>query len=84
MAIYYAGQHLYKHTGGVKIPTLVMHAKEDKLTLASGSEMFAKNNPENVTLRIWEDVYHEMHNDVKRDELFDYTWSWMSKKLNLA
>jgi len=77
MALYHAGQYLHNYKDGMPIPTLIMHAKQDKLTLASGSQQFAKNNPKGLTLELWEDVYHEMHNDVKRQELFDYTWSWL-------
>jgi len=78
MALYYSGKYLYEYTGGMPIPTLMMHAKEDKLTLASGSEQFSKNNPKNVTLKLWDGVYHEMHNDVKREELFEYTLNWLT------
>jgi len=80
MALYYAGQHLYAYKDGMPIPTLIMHAKQDKLTLASGSQEFAKNNPEGLTLKLWDDVYHEMHNDVKRQELFDFTWAWLEQQ----
>lgn len=79
MALYYSGKYLHDYTGGMKIPTLMMHAREDKLTLASGSEQFSKNNPDNVTLKLWDGVYHEMHNDVNREELFAFIWKWLSE-----
>lgn len=77
MALYYSGQYLYTYKGGMPVPTLIMHATQDKLTLASGSQQFADNNPENVTLKLWEDVYHEIHNDVKRNEMFAFIKNWM-------
>jgi len=79
MALYYSGQYLHNYKDGMRIPTLMMHAAEDRLTLASGTKQFVKNNPENVTMKIWPDVYHEMHNDVNREELLKYIWNWLVK-----
>lgn len=77
MALYYSGQYLYTYKGGIQIPTLIMHAEKDKLTLASGSKQFVENNPANVSFKIWKDVYHELHNDVKRDEMFQHIEEWL-------
>jgi len=79
MALYYAGQYLHTYKGGINIPTLIMHAEQDKLTLASGSKQFVENNPANVTFKIWEDVYHELHNDVKRNQMFLFIEDWIKK-----
>lgn len=78
MALFHSGQYLYNYKDGMPIPTLLVHGRNDKLTQASGSQQFAKNNSESVDIRIWEDVYHEMHNDVKREELLEYIWNWIS------
>ncbi len=83
MALYHAGQFLYNYKKGMSIPTLMMHAKEDKLTLASGTEQFAKNNPDNVTIKLWSEVYHEIHNDINRLKMLDYTWNWMHNDKNI-
>lgn len=80
MALYYSGQYLHDYKGGMPVPTLIIHAKQDKLTLASGSEQFAYNNPQNVTLQILENVNHEIHNDVKREELFENIKTWLQEK----
>ena len=77
MSLYHSGRYLHSYKEGMPIPTLVLHAKKDKLTLASGSEAFARNNESNVTLQIFDDVYHELHNDVKRAELFECIKTWL-------
>jgi alpha-beta hydrolase superfamily lysophospholipase len=77
MALYHSGQFLYNYKEGMPVPTLIMHAKQDKLTLATGSQQFATNNPQNVTLKLWDDVNHELHNDVKREELFADIKTWL-------
>ena len=84
MALYHSGQYLYKYKGGMHIPALLMHAREDKLTLASGTEKFVENNPENVSIKIWPKVYHEIHNDVNRAEMLNYTWNWLSQVINIS
>lgn len=79
MALYYSGKYLYEYKDEMPIPTLIMHATQDKLTLASGSQQFAHNNPQNVTLKLWENVNHELHNDLRRDEMFGYIQEWLQK-----
>ncbi len=80
MALYYSGQYLHDYKEGMPVPTLLIHAKQDKLTLAAGSEQFALNNPHNVTLQLMDNVHHEIHNDVKREEMFTNVKSWLHEK----
>jgi len=84
MALYHAGQFLYHYKDGLHVPALMMHAAEDKLTLASGSEQFARNNADNVTLKIWPDVYHEMHNDKNRLDMLTFSWEWLANVIKSA
>ena len=78
MALYYSGQYLYNYKGEMPIPTLILQAKEDRLISAEGAMAFAKNNPKNVKLHLYDTVYHEMHYDVKREELFSDIRTWIS------
>ncbi len=65
-------------------PLLIMHGKADKLTYASGSEDFAKLASEknkDVTLKIWDGLYHEIHNEPEQAEVFKVMVEWLDKHL---
>ncbi len=76
-----AADYLYNFKGNAHIPMLVMHATEDRMTMVEGSRTFAAQAQGDVTLKEWPDVYHEIHNELNQNEVFDYTYSWMQSKL---
>ena len=61
-----------------------MHGKADRSTYASGSVEFAKRAGEtnrDVTLKLWEGMYHELHNEPERKEVFKVMIEWMDEHL---
>ncbi len=65
-------------------PLLIMHGKADKLTYASGSEDFAKLASEtnkDVTLKLWDGLYHEIHNEPEKAEVFKFMIEWLNKHM---
>jgi len=65
-------------------PLLVMHGKADQLTYASGSEDFAKlagEKNKDVTLKIWDGLYHEVHNEPEQAEVFKVMIEWLDKHI---
>jgi len=65
-------------------PLLIMHGKADKLTYASGSEDFAKlagEKNKDVTLKLWDGLYHEIHNEPEQAEVFKFMIEWLGKHL---
>jgi alpha-beta hydrolase superfamily lysophospholipase len=33
-------------------------------------------------LKIWEDFYHELHHEPKKEDVYAYCIDWMSRQLN--
>jgi alpha-beta hydrolase superfamily lysophospholipase len=67
-----------------KPPLLIMHGKADKITYASGSEDFAKlvsETNKDVTLKLWDGLYHEIHNEPEQAEVFKVIIEWIGKRL---
>ena len=67
---------------GFSYPLLIMHGKADKLTFASGSEDFARLASEknkDVTLKLWDGLYHEIHNEPEQAEVFKVMIEWLDK-----
>lgn len=66
-------------------PLLIMHGTADKLTSPSGSEDFAKlasENNKDVTLKLWDGLYHEIHNEPEKAEVFKVMIEWLDKHLS--
>ncbi len=70
-----------KNASRLNIPMLLMHGTNDRLTSYKGSEEFAKNAGENVDLKLWEGAYHELHNDILKNEVLDEMIKWTNNQL---
>ena len=65
-------------------PLLMIHGKADKITFSSGSEEFAKRVQEaggEVVLKLWDDLYHEAHNEPEKTEVFRLMIEWLDEHL---
>lgn len=76
-----AGNWAVKNAGKLEIPTLVMHGKQDKITDYKSSITFAENAGKLATLKLWEDGFHELQNDIGQDQVFNFTLAWMNEQL---
>ena len=63
----------------LSMPLLLMHGNADKITSHKASEEFAENSKEHTTLKIWDNLFHELHNEINRDEVFDYVLNWIEE-----
>lgn len=69
------------HAANFPLPLLLMHGKEDMIAFPSSSIEFAAALKENCTLVLWEDAYHEIHNDPEKVEVFKTMLMWMDARL---
>lgn len=66
------------------VPLLIMHGKEDQLTYPGGSTDFAELVGAvggDVTLRVWEGLSHEIHNEPEKADVFRYMIEWLNRHL---
>jgi alpha-beta hydrolase superfamily lysophospholipase len=75
-----AADHSLKHAENVRIPILLLHGSDDKLTSPDGSREFA-SKCHHATLRIWEGGYHELHNEPFKDDVFTLIAEWLEGKI---
>ncbi len=73
--------YLYHYKGALTKPTLIMHAGEDKLTSLKATEKFVQNVDGDISFKIWEDLYHEIHNESVREQVYNYAIDWLGQKL---
>jgi acylglycerol lipase len=61
-------------------PLLIMHGKADVLTYPSGSADFARlagGKNQDVTLKLWDGMYHEVHNEPGQADVFKTVIAWL-------
>ncbi len=77
--VHAAATYPIEHAAELKIKTLAMHGLEDRITSYKGTAAFAQNNPQMVELRLWEGLYHEIHNEQEKQQVFDHIAGWMER-----
>ncbi|RQS20652.1 alpha/beta hydrolase [Burkholderia sp. Bp8998] len=64
--------------GALRVPVLVYHGTEDKLTEPDGSRAFgARVGSPDRTLTLYEGGFHETMNDLERDRVIDALIAWI-------
>ncbi len=76
-----AGRWLDQYKGAVDVPLLLMHGGGDKVTSPEGTKNLAARLTGNVTHKEWPVLYHEIHNEDEKGEVFDYTVKWMDEAI---
>jgi acylglycerol lipase len=72
----------FARAGEFPVPLLLMHGKEDKIAYSSGSEEFAellRAAGKDVTLKLWNGLYHEVHNEPGNEEVFRFMVEWLDQ-----
>jgi len=67
------------HHLGIKM--LLMHGTADQMTSHDASAFFAKEAPDFVTFKSWQGLYHELHNEPEKMQVFNTALNWMEDRL---
>jgi len=76
-----AVDHAFAHATEFPTPLLIMHGAADRVTYPHGSQEFADLVPENCTLKLWDELYHEIHNEPEQADVFKFMINWMDAQL---
>jgi alpha-beta hydrolase superfamily lysophospholipase len=76
-----AAKRIDQFSGELSVPLLAMHGGDDQITDPTGTSELAKRLTSEVTLEIWQGGYHEIHNDLIKDEVIRYMVDWMTQYL---
>lgn len=71
----------FEHAHEFSLPLLIMHGTADKLGYPRGSEEFASHVKQNCTLKLWNGLYHEIHNEPEQNEVLAFMIDWMNGQL---
>ncbi len=76
-----AGLQALEVTSEFPFDLLLMHGTDDKITCHKSTTEFAETAGPSCTLKLWEDLYHELHNEPEKDEIFDFVVEWAKERI---
>jgi acylglycerol lipase len=76
-----AAQYLCDHPTTFPVPLYIAHGANDKVTSAPGSVWFANNYNGDITLRIWNELTHEIHNEPEQLQVLGEMLDWVNGKI---
>lgn len=74
-----AGSWLNRYQGLIPSPLLIMHGTGDRVTSAPASAAFCERAEGDATFKGWQGLYHEIHNEPEKEQVFDYLIAWMQQ-----
>ncbi len=74
-------QWTFEHASEFPLPLLLMHGKADRIAFPAGSIEFANAAKVKSTLILWDDAYHELHNEPMKEEVFKTMTDWMDAQI---
>jgi len=72
---------LVAFSGSFPASLLMMHGEKDIITNPNGSEAFASRVTSPMTMQIWKDEFHEIHNGQSKKKVWDFTSNWMDSQI---
>jgi alpha-beta hydrolase superfamily lysophospholipase len=79
--VFESGLWALDHAAEIPLPLLLMHGGADRITSLEASRQFAASAGDKVTLRIWDGLYHEIHNEPEQGEVITFMIDWMNTQL---
>jgi alpha-beta hydrolase superfamily lysophospholipase len=78
-----ADERLSREFGKITVPLLILHGTEDHATRPDGSEQFYREaGSTDKTLKLYEGHYHDLLNDLGREEVLADVLSWLETRVN--
>ena len=71
------GRWLLDHASEFRLPLLVMSGGQDRITSPQASREFAERVPTDCTFKLWDGLYHEVHNEPQKQEVIAYMIAWL-------
>jgi acylglycerol lipase len=79
LMIHDSGLWALEHAAEFPLPLLLMHGAADPITSAKASQEFAEKAGDKVTFKLWDGLYHEIHNEPEKAEVFKAMLDWLGK-----
>ncbi len=77
--IYNAGYHAMRNVYKINSPFLLMHGTADTICSPKASQDYVQNTSKRTRLKLWENQYHELHNEFIKEEVHKYIIAWLEE-----
>jgi len=67
----------FEHMHEFSVPLLLMHGGSDRLGYPEGAQEYGSLVRDDCTIRIWDQLYHEIHNEPEQAEVLGVIISWL-------
>ncbi|THH41484.1 alpha/beta hydrolase [Neolewinella litorea] len=81
IALLERGKFLQEYSGGLTVPTLLLHGTADRITSHAASEAFASRNPDQLTFESVPGGYHELHHEPDKEDYRNRILAWLNARL---
>jgi acylglycerol lipase len=75
------GNLLSSQKGRFPIPLLLMQGSSDRIVDPQKTIQYAKNHDGSVEFKLWENNYHELHNETNKDEVLEFMVNWINRQI---
>lgn len=82
LTFFKTGEWAIKNAHKIKTPMLLIHGTGDQITDHKASVEFANNSAGTTSLKLFENAYHELHNDLEKEKFIKTITNWILKTLN--
>ena len=72
-------EYNFHHADKLQTDLLMLHGSDDMITSPEASEKFAIKNKEKTEFILMPGLFHEMHHEPNKDELFEIIINWINK-----
>jgi alpha-beta hydrolase superfamily lysophospholipase len=81
-ALVRADERLHDEFPSITLPVLIMHGTDDKATVCRGSQFFYDTaGSTDKTLKLYEGHYHDLLNDIGKEQVMADILHWMAERL---
>jgi alpha-beta hydrolase superfamily lysophospholipase len=84
-ALVRADERLHDEFPSITLPVLIMHGTDDKATVCRGSQFFYDTaGSKDKTLKLYEGHYHDLLNDIGKEQVMGDVQGWINARLAVA
>ena len=75
------GLYVLKNYSKIQTPTLLQHGTADQITSYKASMFLGYKARNIIHFHSWPGLYHELHNEFEKDDVFKYVHGWIKQQL---
>jgi alpha-beta hydrolase superfamily lysophospholipase len=81
LQIFEAGSKVTTSIHKINVPMLIMHGSSDNITSCRATYNFVRHAGDKTKYIEWEGGFHELHNDLDREKVFESIVEWLDSKI---